>query len=117
MKNKQTTQLEKIPTNIPNKYVRVDVYYSKGGANYFTGNSDPRGYWFSARVITDDGDGCYSFIITEGYRKFIREAARFSVSTLESVADELRGQLQIENSQARNIILQTAEASNLQLAA
>ena len=117
MKNNQTTQLEKIATNVPNKYVRVDVYYSKGGTNYFTGNSDPRGYWFSARVITDNGDGCYSFIITQGYRKFIKEAARFSASTLDAVADELRNQLRTENSQARSILLQTAVASNLQLAA
>ena len=50
--------------------VEVEVYYAKGGINYFTYKNEPRGYYFSisGHKLVDHGNGLLSreFIIGKG---------------------------------------------------
>ena len=81
---KDERELARIPTGKENEYIVVNLFYSKGGANYFTGDNDQRGYFVSVtpRTITDTG-----FITTlfSGYKKFIQPANRFSAKQLAEV--------------------------------
>jgi len=65
--------------------IRGEVYYSRGGANYFSGGNDPRGYWFSVQPVRITPEGYQSFIMGSGHRKFIKEAKRFSDKELAAV--------------------------------
>jgi hypothetical protein len=60
------------------RFLVVELYYAKGGPNYFSGGTDPRGYWISVIPTTVTPDGVRSFALTAGVRALIEPAARFS---------------------------------------
>jgi hypothetical protein len=71
--------------------IEVSVYYSKGGLNYFHGGSDPRGYYLSVtpktiEVTEGSPFRCERTMLMSGFKKFVREAARFSDKALNEVA-------------------------------
>ena len=33
------------------KELKIEVYYDKGGINYFNSKNEPRGYWLSMRQV------------------------------------------------------------------
>lgn len=70
--------------------ISIDVYYDKGGTNYFSGNSDARGYWLSTMPV-ERKDGSTSFIIGSngGRRFFIEPAARFNAKRLAELGAKL----------------------------
>ena len=41
-------------------FIRVELYYDKGGMNYFTGKTERRGYYLSAVPVTSYNRG-YTF--------------------------------------------------------
>ena len=64
-------------------YLVGEVYYLKGGPNYFSGGISKRGYRLSVQMQTK-GDGFTSFMIGGGIAKgeFIEEAKAFSAKRL-----------------------------------
>lgn len=67
-----------------NDFMEVELYYSEGGMNYFNGESSNRGYYFSVRKI-EKVNGCSSFMMFSGLKKFVKEANRFSQKTFDSL--------------------------------
>jgi hypothetical protein len=66
-----------------NSQLKIEVYYSKGGMNYSSGNTEKRGYWLSVKKVertTDErGITTESFMMFSGGRRaFIKEVARQS---------------------------------------
>jgi hypothetical protein len=67
--------------------VDVEVYYNKGGMNYFTGSVERRGYYLSIQPLTKYNNG-YSYTAFTGVKQLVREAGRFSSKVLaEFVVD------------------------------
>jgi len=69
------------------RVVRVEVYYAKGGINYWNYKTDPRGYWLSMQPMRIEVGGGFTtshYTPTEGYRCFMQEAKRFSASGLSA---------------------------------
>ena len=64
--------------------IEGEVYYSRGGINYFNGGSDPRGYYFAVRPIRVH-NGMRSFIMGSGTKKFLKAATRFNAKELERI--------------------------------
>ena len=58
-------------------HLEVSVYYTKGGANYFSGGINPRGYYVSVRPVTLR-DGMRSFDLFAGRKQFLFETARYT---------------------------------------
>ena len=71
-----------------NEFLRTEVYYSEGGANYFSGSSNARGYYVSVKPIKIES-GCVSFMLFSGCKKLVLESKRFSAKTLEAVAQKM----------------------------
>lgn len=68
-------------------HVDVEVYYNKGGMNYFTGSVERRGYYLSIQPLTKYNNG-YSYTAFTGVKQLVREAGRFSSKVLaEFVVD------------------------------
>lgn len=70
-----------------NKYRMIEAKYMKGGFNYFTYKTDPRGYRISLETIERDGT---TTIITpmndrENLNVFVKEAKRFNKNTLAKI--------------------------------
>ena len=66
-----------------NKFLKIEVFYDKGGMNYFNGKSEPRGYWLSARQVERNASGTSgvimeSFGLFSGAKIFLKEVARKS---------------------------------------
>ena len=76
-----------------NKYLKSEVYYNKGGINYFTYKTDLRGYWVSVTIIERDvrenGVSIESFsLFGSGYREFLFEVKKQSQKSYERAVAE-----------------------------
>jgi len=58
-------------------HLEVSVYYTKGGANYFSGGTNPRGYYLSVKPVTKS-ENSVSFVMFTGRSKFLLETNRYS---------------------------------------
>lgn len=72
MSNNRVKQ-EYLPARGKDQYIKVELYYSLGGMNYFTYKTEPRGYYVSAcpverRVLTDSTGRVYG--TSEGFTAF-----------------------------------------------
>lgn len=75
--------------------LHVEVYYDEGGANFFYGGADKRGYWVSMNVKQHHPDGIIMQALGPGaasMKFFIQPAARFNAGVFARVevpADKL----------------------------
>lgn len=56
--------------------LKVEVYYSKGGANYLAGGTIQRGYWLSVQPVSrsvSNGLRSESFTLGSGLKYFLKE--------------------------------------------
>jgi hypothetical protein len=113
--SKQRIEIATIPTDNPIRFLVVELYYNKGGRNYFSGKDDPRGYWISSNAVeieNRDGYQMRTYVPINGYRYFIKESARFSEKTLGELASS------VKTLPAYQQLLERAlETNNLQIAA
>lgn len=79
---------------------RITVYYDKGGINYWTYKSDPRGYFLSVVPIeieqTSTGFRVEKHSMMAGYRDFLKSADRFSRKQLELCISDKNLESQIQ---------------------
>lgn len=68
-------------------HIDVEVYYSKGGANYLSGGYTSRGYYVSVTPVTRKGDGMVSYILFNGVKKLLMQTARFSAKQFEQAVE------------------------------
>jgi hypothetical protein len=92
-----------------NKELKIEVYYNKGGMNYFNSKNEPRGYWLSMRQVEverqDRGIVIEKYGMFSGAKIFLKEVKRFSQKTFEDavlLAEEKMPEL-------RQHVLATAE--------
>ena len=75
------------PIEGSNKELKIEVYYDKGGMNYFNRRVEPRGYWLSMRQVeiqrTDRSIVIESFGLMSGAKIFLKEVKRYSEKTYE----------------------------------
>jgi hypothetical protein len=85
-----------------NKQLKIEIYYDKGGMNYFNGKNEPRGYWLSMRQVErkveDHGVVIESYGMFSGAKMFLNEvkkksdkAYQLALSMAEGKIEELRG--------------------------
>ncbi len=84
------------------KQLKIEIYYDKGGMNYFNGKNEPRGYWLSMRQVErkveDHGVVIESYGMFSGAKMFLNEvkkksdkAYQLALSMAEEKIEELRG--------------------------
>lgn len=79
-------------------FIKVEVYYNKGGMNYFTYRNEPRGYYLSVSPVERQEVGnCVteSFRAFSGVKRLVLEVKRKSDKAMET-AVELAKQLQYD---------------------
>lgn len=68
--------------NTENEFLKIDVYYSLGGMNYWNGKVEPRGYYLSVQRVERKNEGSYtteSFTVGRGgVRSLLLEVKRKS---------------------------------------
>ena len=67
-------------------YLRVDVYYSLGGDNYYTGTPDARWYYLAVSPVFREDKGEYateSAVLGRGYKMFLKAVKRRSSKAME----------------------------------
>lgn len=69
--------------------IDVEVYYSKGGMNYFTGKVEPRGYYMQAspvKVEKRNGYEITTYTAFTGIKNLISETKRFGKKAFEDLS-------------------------------
>lgn len=87
-------------TNVQGTEVKVNVYYSLGGMNYFNSKNEDRGYWISVSPIQierrNDGIVFESYRAFSGTKRLIIGASRKSQSGFDKafkLAEELENEM------------------------
>jgi len=77
-------------------HLKVEVYYDKGGMNYFTGGTQRRGLYLSVspvkRTEYEDGGSSESYTAFTGTKQLVKELKRFSDKVLNEAAEEFMAQ-------------------------
>lgn len=83
----QKRKLAMLPVKKGNAtHIKVELYYTKGGMNYFSGKTDARGLYLSVSPVSiSSGDGytTETYSAYSGVKRHVHEMSRFSQSTLE----------------------------------
>lgn len=64
-------------------HLKVEVYYSKGGMNYFTSSNEKRGIYLSVSPVTRE-ENSESYMGFSGIKKHLVDMARFSQKTFDN---------------------------------
>ena len=68
-------------------HLKVSLYYSKGGMNYFTGTNERRGIWLSVspvtRTVYPEGGSSEGYTAFTGVKECLKEMARFNQNTFD----------------------------------
>ncbi|MPM92562.1 hypothetical protein SDC9_139697 [bioreactor metagenome] len=67
-------------------HLDVEVYYDKGGANYFCGGTTQRGYYVSVTPATHK-NGMVSVVLFTGIKKLLLQTSRFSDKQFEQAVE------------------------------
>src|ERR1700730_2142728 len=70
-------------------HVEIDVDYSKGGTNWYSGREEPRGFYVHVRSLAIRG-GMTSFVLGNGYKRLLETAPRLNRKRLEALSEEVR---------------------------
>lgn len=86
------------PIEGSNKVLKMEIYYEKGGMNYFNGKNEPRGYWLSMRQVErkveDHGVVIESYGMFSGAKVFLKEVKRYSQKTYEDAVQLAEGKIE-----------------------
>jgi hypothetical protein len=66
-----------LESNEKASHLKVEVYYHKGGANYFTGGMESRGIKLSVSPIKR-GENYESYTAFTGFKKHLKDMTRFN---------------------------------------
>lgn len=74
--------------------LKIDVSYDLGGANWFTGKSEPRGYYLGVSVATERDSGIFRSRLFgigsgEAVKTLVQPADRFSRATMAKIVPDL----------------------------
>ena len=85
----QKRLIQKLPIlNNTVNTLKVELYYNKGGMNYFTSNSEPRGLYLSVSPVTVH-EGSVTFTAFSGIKKCVKQMERFNQKQFDNfVVDE-----------------------------
>jgi len=82
--------MERYPLLSNGKRLEIEVYYSKGGMNYFNGRVEKRGIYASfTQVEVEDGWKKYSPMCSCNYKILIKEMKRNSSKKLMEIAEKV----------------------------
>jgi len=87
-------------------HIEIDVFYSKGGMNYFTSTNERRGLYLSVQPVTIS-ERSKSFMGFSGVKQFVKEMTKFSQKALDTfeVDTEMETKLLNHVIENNNIIL------------
>jgi len=67
-------------------HLEVSVYYTKGGANYFSGGTTQRGYYLSVTPVTKS-ERSVSFTMFSGFKHLLLETQRYTDKQFNRAVD------------------------------
>lgn len=70
-----------IKNNVSVNNLKIEIYYDKGGYNYFTYRQERRGYYVSVTPVERINHGAYyseKMVAFTGYKQLVKEVARKS---------------------------------------
>ena len=87
-------------------HLDIELYYSKGGMNYFTSKNEGRGIYLSVQPVTRR-ENSYSYTAFSGIKQLVKEMARFNQKALDT--------FEIDNEIEAKLINYVIEKNNIKL--
>ena len=87
MKNTISKKYLELESNERATHLKVEVYYDKGGANYYTGGIESRGIKLSVSPVTRK-DSWESYTAFSGFKKHLKDMARFNQKACDNFVVE-----------------------------
>ena len=87
-------------------HLEVELFYSKGGMNYFTGSPERRGLYVSVQPLTRR-ENSYGYTAFSGIKQFVKEMGRFNQKALDT--------FEVDNVVVDKLIEHVVEKNNLKL--
>jgi len=75
--------IRKLETTNENQVLEVEVFYERGGMNYFSGSSEPRGIYVSVSPVTESGH-FRTFTAFSGIKVLALPLKRFSQKVFDA---------------------------------
>lgn len=79
-------------------HIQVELYYSLGGMNYFSGKSEPRGYYLSITPVNikqEDGYAMVGYTMFSGIKFLIEEATRKGQKKFQELDKRVRPKMEL----------------------
>lgn len=64
-------------------HIEIELFYSKGGMNYFTNSNERRGLYLSVQPVTISQNS-KGYTIFTGVKQFVKEMQKFSQKTFDT---------------------------------
>lgn len=101
-----------IQTTNPSTQLKIRLYYDKGGMNYFTSSTEPRGYKVSVTPVNLSECGRIETTAAfSGYKKTIKETKRYSQKTFDKLVDSF----DLKSPEIDSLILAVLKKNQLKL--
>ena len=96
-------------------HLKVSVYYSKGGANYFNYNNEPSAIWCSISPIERKPDGTQSMMLFSGGKFQVEPATRLNQKKVAEAFERVKAEIAAKTGKAWNIVQTVAAKCNVTL--
>lgn len=84
MKREKMLEVLPLDKDPGNHVLEVKIFYDMGGANYFSGGINRRGYYLSVSPV-QVSEHSRAIGLFSGIKEFIKESARFSEKELQNI--------------------------------
>ena len=87
-------------------HIEVELFYTKGGMNYFTSSNERRGLYLSVQPVTIS-ERSKSFIGFSGVKQFVKEMPKFSQKTFDT--------FEVDTDMLDNLLQHVIDKNNIKL--
>ena len=96
-------------------FLEVEVYYTLGGANYFSGGQTQRGIWLAIKPVKVS-DGMVKFTMFDGYRDLLEAANKLNRKRVDALFDQVRSDIDAKTGKAWKLMQAVLAKDGLALA-
>lgn len=97
-------------------HIKISVYYSKGGTNYFTYKQEPGAIWASVGPVTKK-DGMESCILGKGLKTVLEPATRLNRKNVEKAFERAVAEVTMGAGAVWNVVQKVCAQENIFLLA
>ena len=98
-------------------HIKISVYYSKGGTNFYTYKQEPGAIWASISPVMRKGDGIETCILGKGIKCILEPATRLNRKNVEAAFQRAVAEVTMGTGQVWDVVQKVCVQENVSLVA